>query len=146
MLLSHYFLYTWGPRVVKDGTKRPKFVMALLQGKNKQTTTSSEKMKPPLWPHRSVRTDSWFSESYLLFELHWMLNVHRVQETNTNTHTKNKNILLAASSAIVGTLMSFCYCSYRVQDAPKNLAFDRTKKKKIIGRRERRADHIGLCL
>lgn len=58
-----------------------------------------------------------------------MLIVHRVQETNTNTHTKNKNILLAASSAIVGTLMSFCYCSYRVQDAPKNLAFDRTKKK-----------------
>ena len=58
-----------------------------------------------------------------------MLNVHLVQETNTNTHTKNKNILLAASSAIVGTLSrSFCYCSYRVQDAPKNLAFNRTKK------------------
>lgn len=129
MLLSPYFLYTWGPPVVKDGTKSPKLVMAFLQ--RKKNNTSSEKMKPPLWPHRSVRTDSRFSESYLLFELHWMLNVHRVQETNTNTHTKNKNILLAASSAIVGTLMSFCYCSYRVQDAPKNLAFDRTKKKKL---------------
>ena len=58
-----------------------------------------------------------------------MLNVHLVQETNTNTHTKNKNILLAASSsAIVWTLMSFRYCSYRVQDAPKNLAFNRSKK------------------
>lgn len=58
-----------------------------------------------------------------------MLNVHLVQETNTNTHTKNKNILLAASSAIVGTLnRTFSYCSYRVQDAPKNLAFIRTKE------------------
>lgn len=33
-----------------------------------------------------------------------MLNVHLVQETNTNTHTKNKTVLLAASSAMVGTL------------------------------------------
>lgn len=73
----------------------------------------------PCWPTHKPPHKRLLSESYLLFELHWMLNVHRVQETNTNTHTKNKNILLAASSAIVGTLMSFCYCSYRVQDAPQ---------------------------
>lgn len=73
----------------------------------------------PRWPTQKPPHKRLLSESYLLFELHWMLNVHRVQETNTNTHTKNKNILLAASSAIVGTLMSFCYCSYRVQDAPQ---------------------------
>lgn len=31
------------------------------------------------------------SELYLLLELHCMLNVHLVQETNTNTHTKTKH-------------------------------------------------------
>ena len=35
-----------------------------------------------------------------------MLNVHLVQETNTNTHTKNKNILLAASSFAIGGTLS----------------------------------------
>lgn len=57
-----------------------------------------------------------------------MLNVHLVQETNTNTHTKNKNILLAASSAIVGTLNKFLLLLLQSTGCPKNLAFNKTKE------------------
>lgn len=73
-----------------------------------------------------------------------MLNVHLVQETNTNTHTKNKNILLAASSAIVGTLNEFLLLLLQSTGCPKNLAFNKTKKREGGGRE--RVAHRGLWL
>lgn len=62
-----------------------------------------------------------------------MLNVHGVQETNTNTHTKNQKKHTA------GCLFHYCrdtneFPLLLLQSTgcpPKNLAFDRTKKKNI---------------